>query len=73
MLKQRDISERRACELVGIARSTYRYEPHPRDDSELEERLNEIAAGKNQRKSGYRTAWGILCQDGWKINMKRVQ
>jgi transposase InsO family protein len=73
MLKARDISERRACELVGIARSSYRYEPHPRDDSELEERLNEIATGKNQRRSGYRTAWGILRQEGWKINMKRVR
>ena len=72
MLKRRDISERRACELVGIARSSYRYEPHPRDDSELEERLSEIAAGKNQRRSGYRTAWAILRQDGWDVNMKRV-
>ena len=70
MLKDRDISERRACELVDIARSTYRYEPHPRDDSELEERLHEIAS--ENKKWGYRLAWGQLRKEGHQVNIKRV-
>jgi transposase InsO family protein len=70
MLKESDISERRACELVGIARSSYRYEPHPRDDSELAERLHEVA--EQNKKWGYRLAWGWLRKEGHQVNIKRV-
>ncbi len=38
------VSERRACRLVGVSRSTTRSEPRPRaDDAPLRERLCELA------------------------------
>ena len=44
-------SERRACGLVGVAVSTYRYRP-TRDDSVLRERLMELA--RERPRFGYR-------------------
>ena len=42
-LKERGLSERRSCVLAGVSRSGLCYQAHPRDDSDLEERLREIA------------------------------
>jgi putative transposase len=70
VLKAKDISERRACELVGIARSSSRYRPHPRDDGELAERLKKIA--RKRKRYGYRFAWALLRRRGMKVNHKRV-
>ena len=70
MLKSKGISERQACRLVAIGRSSLRYEPHPRDDAELAERLKEIA-GKRKRY-GYRRAWVLLRREGRRVNHKRV-
>jgi hypothetical protein len=37
------VSERCACRLVGVARSTVRYQPQPREDAKLIERLHLLA------------------------------
>ncbi len=62
MLKSTGISERRACGLAGIGRSSLRYEPHPRDDAELTERLKKIAG--RRKRSVYRRAWVQLRREG---------
>ena len=66
-------SERRACELVGTARSTYRYAPRPeRQAAEraLRERLRELAA--ERRRFGYRRLRIFLGREGWRVNHQRV-
>lgn len=72
--KDRGLSVRRVSALVGLQRSTYYYAPHPRDDSTLAARLNEIAA--NEKRYGYRRAWDAVNKgvfgDGERINKKRV-
>jgi len=65
------VSERRSCELIGIWRSSYRYQPVVRDDDGLAAKLHEIAA--EDATAGYRTAWAYLRQDGILVNHKRVQ
>jgi putative transposase len=70
MLKGEGISERRACRLAGIGRSSLRYEPHPRDDERLAERLKEIA--RKRKRYGYRRAWVHLRREGERVNHKRV-
>ena len=70
MLKSKDIPERRACGLVGMARSSFRYEPHPRDDAELTERVKKIA--HRHKRYGYRRAWALLRRAGETVNHKRV-
>ena len=60
----------RACGLIGISRSLYRYEAKRPADTELKERLCELAAQK--RRYGYRRLHVLLCRDGWEINAKRT-
>ena len=69
-LRDRGLSERQACRLVGVSRSTVRYRPHPRDDAPLAERLRKIA--KRKTRYGYRRAWATLRRAGERINHKRV-
>ena len=43
MRETHGLSERRACGLVGITRSSHRYRHRRRDDRELRERLHQLA------------------------------
>jgi len=65
------ISERRACELVGVDRSSYRYRPRPDRNIELRQRLMELAG--ERPRFGYRRLWLFLNQERGPINRKRVQ
>lgn len=65
------ISERRACELNGMDRSSYRYEP--RDDNrnaDLRAKLTELA--RQQPRWGYRRLGVLLERAGQKVNPKRL-
>jgi len=57
--------------LIGIWRSSYRYQPVVQDNGELAAKLHEIAA--QDATAGYRTAWAYLRHDGLLVNHKRVQ
>ena len=61
-------SERRACELMGIPRTSHRYHSQ-RDDSCLRERLLELA--RDKPRYGYRRLHVLLSRDE-RINHKRV-
>ncbi len=69
-LKERGLSERRSCVLIGMSRSGLRYQAHPRDDSDLAQRLREIA--RQHKRYGYRRALALLRRDRLKVNHKRV-
>ena len=62
-------SERRACQLMGLAVSTYRYQPR-RDDANLCEQL--IALAKEKPRYGYRRLHVLLLRAGTRANHKRV-
>jgi putative transposase len=63
-------SERRACELMEIPRTSHRYESR-RDDRGLRERLMELA--REKPRFGYRRLHVLLCRDGAeRVNHKRV-
>lgn len=62
-------SERRACQLIGLPVSTYRYEPH-KDDARLREQLLELA--KEKPRYGYRRLHVLLLRAGTVANHKRV-
>jgi len=59
----------RACGLVSISRSLYRYVPRGAD-SDLKQRIEDIAALK--RRYGYRRVYVRLRREGWQVNRKRV-
>jgi putative transposase len=60
----------RACGLIGISRSLYRYEAKRPVDATLRLRLSELAQQK--RRYGYRRLHVLLCREGWSINCKRT-
>jgi putative transposase len=64
-------SERRGCELLGVARSGLRYCPRvAADDASLRKRIHELA--RRHPRYGYRLIWGQLRREGWVVNRKRV-
>lgn len=66
------VSERRACRLVGIGRSTLRYRSRPRpEEASLRRRLHELAA--ERPRFGYRRLHVLLRREGVIINHKRVE
>lgn len=64
------VSERRACRVIGVGRSTVRYRPRDRDDAPLRARLRELAAAR--RRFGYRRLHVLLRREGMMVNHKRV-
>jgi site-specific DNA recombinase len=56
------LSERRACDLIGIARRVARYQPSRADDAGLRQRLRELAA--ERRRFGYRRLGYLLVREG---------
>ena len=64
------LSERRACALVGLGRSTCRYRPRRQDWPALRERLRTLAG--ERRRFGYRRLYVLLRREGFRVNRKRV-
>jgi putative transposase len=66
------LSERRACRLVGIGRSTLRYRSRARaNEPSLRQRLRELAAARP--RFGYRRLHVLLRREGVIVNHKRVE
>src|SRR5215212_5994035 len=69
--KKFELSERRACQIVGQPRSTQRYvDRRAEGDRPLLERMVTLS-GENPRY-GYRRVWALLKREGWPVNKKRV-
>ncbi|MBI1390502.1 MAG: IS3 family transposase [bacterium] len=64
------ISERHACRLLVIRRSTYRSQAHLRDDRALRLRIKELS--ETYVRYGYRRLHILLLREGWRINHKVV-
>ncbi len=60
-MKDHAVSERRACSLAGLDRSTFQYEKKTGGDEVLRARLRELAG--ERRRFGYRRL-GILLARG---------
>jgi putative transposase len=63
-------SERRACELMEIAVSSYRYRSRRQGDGELREKL--VALAGEKPRFGYRRLHVLLKRSGERVNHKRV-
>ena len=69
-MTERGFGVTRACGLIGISRSLYRYRSRRPDSGSLRARIEEIAAAK--RRYGYRRVYVRLRREGWQVNRKRV-
>jgi putative transposase len=66
-----EVSERRACAVIGQPRSTQRRQPCVRDDEEpLTAAIIRLATTCG--RYGYRRVRALLCAEGWRVNLKRV-
>ncbi len=66
------VSERRACRVLGHARSTHRHRQRVADDEpRLVTRLIELATAYG--RYGYRRVTALLRREGWAVNHKRVE
>ncbi len=68
LMAERDFGVTRACGLLRISRSLYRYRSCRADSSGLRARIEEIAALK--RRYGYRRVHVLLRREGWRMNRK---
>ena len=65
------MSERHACRLLGLGRSTHRYQARKAErDTALRTRLKELAA--KRMRFGYRRLTAMLVREGMTANHKRV-
>ena len=64
------LSERTACKLLGVERSSYRYDPRPDRNAELRDALVQLA--RQKPRYGYRRLHALLCRRGHEVNVKRV-
>ena len=69
-LKNRRVSQRRACRLVGFSRSAAWYRPKGREDGLLRERLKSLA--EQYPRYGYPTLHDMLRTEGRVVNRKRT-
>ena len=67
-MERHGLSQRHACRLVGMDRSTLRYQGTRPDDSALRQRLRELAA--ERRRFGYRRLGWMLAREGHVMNHK---
>lgn len=62
------LSQRRACEAIMLARSSYYYHPEESQDGELRNRLRELA--QKRPRFGYRRLHILLRREGYHVNHK---
>jgi putative transposase len=65
-----EMSERRACKVIGGVRMTIRYRSRRPDDRKLRERLRALA--RERHRFGYRRLHVLLRREGHVVNHKRV-
>jgi putative transposase len=72
VLEQMQVSERRVCKALEQPRSTQRYQAAGKaDEKPLTERIVSLAC--EYGRYGYRMVTGLLVNEGWNVNHKRVE
>ena len=66
-----EMSERRACRVLGVDGTSVRYQATRPDDGALRDRLKALA--QERRRFGYRRLHVMLRREGHAVNKKRVQ
>ena len=69
-MAQYQMSERQACKLVDLDRSSYRYEPRPDHNAELRQEL--VLLARQKPRYGYRRLHAVLSRRGSLVSPQRV-
>jgi putative transposase len=70
VIERHGLSQRHACRLVGLDRSTLRYQRKRTDDTAVRQRLRDLAA--ERRRFGYRRLGWMLAREGHAMNHKKL-
>jgi putative transposase len=70
-MARHELSQRRACGLVGITRRAYRFKAGKDRNQELRQRLRKLAEEK--RRWGCPLLYQLLRREGFQVNHKRVE
>ncbi len=70
VMERHGLSQRHACRLVGLDRSTLRYQRKRPDEATVRQRLRELAA--QRRRFGYRRLGWMLAREGHAMNHKKL-
>jgi len=71
VMAEHSISQRQACKLLEVDRSTYRYEPRPDRNAKLRSAL--VEAARQKPRFGYRRLWVLLTtRQGFRASVGRV-
>lgn len=79
LVEVKGFAERRVCRLVGLARSSARYQPREgiADEAQLKQSLQTFAANPRKRRRGWRLVHAELqrewAKEGKQLNHKRVR
>lgn len=65
-----DTSERRACAVLGLPRSSLQHRAQSKNDDAL--RLAMIRSARQQGRYGCRKVTALLRMEGWRVNQKKV-
>ena len=65
------VSQRRACSVLGVDRSSVRYRSVRPDDAELRKAMKAVAT--ERRRFGYRRVHVMLERQGWQVNQKKLR
>jgi putative transposase len=66
-----EVSQRRACNVIGTDRASVRYRSRRPDDRALRERLRTLAS--ERRRFGYRRLHILLRREGTRVNHKKLR
>ena len=71
LCREHEVSQRRACSVLGIDRSSVRYRSVRPDDTELRQAMKAVAT--ERRRFGYRRVHVMLERQGWQVNQKKLR
>ena len=71
LCNEHEVSQRRACSVLGVDRSSVRYQSVRADDAALRNAMKAVAA--ERRRFGYRRVHVMLQRQGWLVNQKKLR
>ena len=71
LCKMHEVSQRRACSVLGVDRSSVRYHSVRPDDANLRKAMKDVA--DERRRFGYRRVHVMLERQGWHVNQKKIR
>ncbi len=71
LCEEHGVSQRRACAVLNVDRSSVRYHSVRGNDDELRKAMKDVA--KERRRFGYRRIHIMLQRQGWSVNQKKLR